>query len=97
VCREGYFLLPFNELAIAQGPKIPARKVNSLCMKNMESTCAYWVPLTDWKGEVKYLAARGVDYIAQLPGNEDPRKWYDRFPGLAEAREAEAEERAPIN
>jgi hypothetical protein len=22
VCREGYFLLPFNELAIAQGSKI---------------------------------------------------------------------------
>jgi hypothetical protein len=22
VCREGYFLLPYNELAIAQGPKI---------------------------------------------------------------------------
>ncbi len=22
LCREGYFLLPFNELAIAQGPKI---------------------------------------------------------------------------
>ncbi len=62
----------------------------------MESTCAYWVPLMDWKGEVKYLAARGVDYIAQLPGNEDPRKWYDRFPSLVEDRDAEAEERAPI-
>ncbi len=22
LCREGYFLLPYNELAIAQGPKI---------------------------------------------------------------------------
>ncbi len=44
----------------------------------------------------KYLWARGVDYIAQLPGNEDPRKWYDRFPGLVEARDAEAEEKAPI-
>jgi hypothetical protein len=65
-------------------------------MKNMESTCAYWVPLVDWKGETKYLGARGVDYIAQLPGNEDPRKWYDRFPNLAEARDAEAEEKAPI-
>ncbi len=52
--------------------------------------------MTDWKGEVKCLWARGVDYIAQLPGNEDPRKWYDRFPGLAEARDAEAEEKAPI-
>ncbi len=58
--------------------------------------CAYWVPLTDWKGETKYLEARGVDYIVQLPGNEEPRKWYDRFPGLAEARDIEAEEKAPI-
>jgi hypothetical protein len=57
-----------------------ARRVNSLCMKNMESTCAYCVPLMDWKGEVKYLVARGADYIAQIPGNEDPRKWYDRSP-----------------
>ncbi len=22
MCREGYFILPYNELAIAQGPKI---------------------------------------------------------------------------
>ncbi len=22
VCREGFFILPYNELAIAQGPKI---------------------------------------------------------------------------
>jgi hypothetical protein len=65
-------------------------------MKSMKSTCAYCVPLTDWKGEVKYLWARGVDYIAQLPGNEDPRKWYDKFPGLVEASDAEAEEKAPI-
>ncbi len=35
----------------------PRRKVSTLCMKNMESTCAYWVPLTDWKGETKYLEA----------------------------------------
>jgi hypothetical protein len=43
-----------------------------------------------------YLEARGVDYIAQLPGSEEPRKWYDRFLGLAEARDVEAEEKAPI-
>ena len=72
------------------------RRVNSLCMKSMESTCAYWIPLVDWKRETKYLGARGVDYIAQLPGNEDPRKWYDRFPSLAETRDMEAEEKAPI-
>jgi hypothetical protein len=72
------------------------RRVNSLCMKNVESMCTYWVPLVDWKGETKYLGAQGVDYIAQLPGNEDPRRWYDRFPNLAEARDMEAEEKAPI-
>jgi hypothetical protein len=90
--------LILHEVARAAGleGRRSARRVNSLCMKNMETTCAYCVPLTDWKGEVKYLWARGVDYIAQLPGNEDPRKWYDRFPGLAEARDAEAKEKAPI-
>jgi hypothetical protein len=31
-----------------------------------------------------------------LPGSEEPRKWYDRFPGLAEARYVVAEEKAPI-
>jgi hypothetical protein len=65
-------------------------------MKGMESTCAYCVPIADWKGEVKYLWARGVDNIAQLPGKEDPTRWYDRFPGLAAARDTEAEEKAPI-
>jgi hypothetical protein len=65
-------------------------------MGSVESMCAYWVPLMDWKGEAAYLEARGVDYIAQLPGNEDPVKWYDRFPGLAAARDVEAEEKAPI-
>ncbi len=83
--------LILHEVARAAGleGRGPVRRVNPLCMKDVESTCAYWVPLVDWKGEVKYLAARGVDNIAQLPGNEDPRKWYDRFPSLAEARDAE--------
>jgi hypothetical protein len=65
-------------------------------MKDMESTCTYCVPLIDWKGEVRYLWARGVDYIAQLPGKEDPRRWYVQFPDLAMARDTEAEEKAPI-
>ncbi len=33
------------------------KKVSSPCMKDMESTCTYCVPLIDWKGEVKYLRA----------------------------------------
>ncbi len=72
------------------------RKVGTLYMGNVESTCAYWVPLMDWKGEAVYLEARGVDYIAQLPRNEDPVRWYDRFPSLAAARDIEAEEKAPV-
>ncbi len=66
------------------------KEVNSPHMKGMESTCAYCVPIADWKGEVKYLWARGVDHIAQLPGKEDPTKWCDRFPGLVAARDTEA-------
>jgi hypothetical protein len=62
----------------------------------VESTCAYWVPLKDLKGEAVYLEARGVDYIARLPGIEDPVRWYDRFPSLAAARDTEAEERRPL-
>ncbi len=72
------------------------RRVDTLCAGSVESTCAYWVPLMDWKDEAAYLEARGVDYITWLPGNEDPGKWYDRFPGLAAARDVEAEEEAPI-
>jgi hypothetical protein len=48
------------------------------------------------KGEAVYLEARGVDYIARLPGIEDPVRWYDRFPSLAAARDTEAEEKAPV-
>ncbi len=72
------------------------QKVGTLYMGNVESTCAYWVPLMDWKGEAVYLEARGVDNIAQLPGNEDPVRCYDRFPNLAAARDIEAEEKAPV-
>jgi hypothetical protein len=66
-------------------------------MGRVESTCAYWVPLVDWTGETVYIEARGVDYIARLPGTEDPVKWYDRFPSLVAARDPEAEEKAPID
>ncbi len=61
------------------------KKVDSLYVRDMESTCAYCVPLMDWKGGVQYLWVRGVDYIARLPGKEDPRRWYAQFPGMAMA------------
>jgi hypothetical protein len=51
----------------------------------------------DWKGGVQYLWVRGVeDYIARLPGKEDPRRWYAQFPGMAMARDTKAEKKAPI-
>ncbi len=62
-------------------------------MGEVESTCAYWVPLV---GEAVYLEARGVDYIAQLPGAEDPVRWYDRFPSLVAARDTQVEEKASV-
>jgi hypothetical protein len=64
-------------------------------MGTVESTCAYWVPLVDWKGVTVYIEAREVYYIARLPGTEDPVRWYDRFPSLTAARDPEAEEKAP--
>ena len=72
------------------------KKVDSLYVRDMESTCAYCVPLVDWKGEVQYLWARGVDYIARLAGKEDPRRWYAQYPGMAMARDTEAQKKAPI-
>ncbi len=90
--------LVLHEVARAAGLEGhgPMRRVNTLCMKNVESTCANRVPLTDWKSETKYLGARGVDYIAQLPENEDPRKWYNRFPNLAEAGTWRPKRRLPL-
>ncbi len=61
--------------------------VYTLYMGLVESSCAYWVPLKDWKGEPVYIEAREVDYIARLPGAEDPVRWYDQFPSLAAARD----------
>jgi hypothetical protein len=37
-----------------------------------------------------------VDYIARLSGKEDPRRWYAQFPGMAMARDTEAEKKAPV-
>jgi hypothetical protein len=34
------------------------QKVGTLCMGSVESTCAYWVPLTDWKGETALPGSR---------------------------------------
>ncbi len=58
----------------------PKRKVNTLCMRNVESTCAYWVPLTDWKGETKYLGARGEDSLRSCPEMKNPGNGMTDFP-----------------
>jgi hypothetical protein len=59
--------------------------VPALYMGEVESLCDYWVPLEDWKGEIVYIKARGVDYKARLPGCEDPVRWYSQFPQLVVA------------
>jgi hypothetical protein len=63
----------------------------------VESSCAYWIPLEDWRGETMYIEAMGVDYIARLPGCADPVRWYSQFPQLSAARDIEAEERSHID
>jgi hypothetical protein len=54
-------------------------------MGQVESSCAYWVPLEDWKGETVYIKVRGVNFIARLRGCESPLGWYDQFPQLVAA------------
>jgi hypothetical protein len=62
-----------------------------------EHSCAYWVPLEDWRGETVYIKARGVDYIARLPGCESPMGWYSRFPQLAAERDEQPEDSGHID
>jgi hypothetical protein len=71
--------------------------VDTFSSRLVESSCAYWVLLEDWKGETVYIKARGVDYIARLPGCESPVGCYSQFPQLAAARDEQAEERGHIN
>jgi hypothetical protein len=54
--------------------------MDTLYKGEVESSCAYWVPLEDWRGKTAYLKARGVDYIARLPGCENPVGWYGQLP-----------------
>ncbi len=54
----------------------------ALYMGVIEPSCAYWIPLKDWKEETVYIEASGVDYVALVPGCEDPVRWYDRFPSV---------------
>jgi hypothetical protein len=47
--------------------------VDMIYMGEVESFCAYWAPLYDWKGETAYLKARVVNNIAKLLGCENPQ------------------------
>jgi hypothetical protein len=58
------------ELAGLKGEEKKKVRVNTIIHGEVTSTCAYWVPLEDWRGETAYLKARGVDYIAMLPGKK---------------------------
>jgi hypothetical protein len=57
----------------------------------------YWVPLGDWRGEMANLKARGVDYIAVLPGKKYDQEDLKCFPQLAAARDEQVESRGQIH
>ncbi len=65
--------------------------MNTIVHGEVTSTCAYWVPLGDWRGETAYLKARGVDYIAVLPGKKYDQEDLKCFPQLVAARDEQVE------
>ncbi len=71
-------------------------RVNTIINGEVTSTCAYWVPLEDGRGETTYLKARGVDYIAVLPGKKHDQEDLKCFPQLVAARDEQAESRGQI-
>ncbi len=62
------------KLAGLKGEEKKKVRVNTIIHGEVTSTCAYWVPLEDWRGETAYLKACGVDYIAVLPGKSMIRR-----------------------
>jgi hypothetical protein len=70
-------------------------RVDAIIHGEVKSTCTYWVPLKDWNGETVYLKARGVNYIATLPGKENPPGIYEQFPQLISAWDEQAEKHGP--
>jgi hypothetical protein len=70
--------LLLHEVAKAAGLKRCGTRnvmVESIRGKEVMSSCAYWVTLEDWKGKFVCIKARGVDYIARVPGIESPLGW----------------------
>jgi hypothetical protein len=84
------------ELAGLKGEEKKKVRVNTVVHGEVTSTCAYWVPLGDWRGETAYLKARGVDYIAVLPGKKYDQEDLKCFPQLAAARDEQVESRGQI-
>jgi hypothetical protein len=70
--------------------------VNTIIHGEVTSTCAYWVPLEDWRGETAYLKARGVDYIAVLLGKRYDQEDLKFFPQLVTAQDEQVESRGQI-
>jgi hypothetical protein len=84
------------ELAGLKGEERKKVRVNTIVHGEVTSTCAYWVPLGDWRGETAYLKARGVDYIAVLPGKKYDQEDLKSFPQLVAARDEQVEGRGQI-
>jgi hypothetical protein len=83
-------------LAGLKGEEKKKVRVNTIIHGEVTSTCAYWVPLEDWRGETAYLKARGVDYIAVLPGKKYDREDFKCFLQLVTAQDEQVENRGQI-
>jgi hypothetical protein len=79
-----------------KGEEAKKIKVNTIIHGEVTSTCASWVPLEDWRGEKTYLKARGVDYIAVLPGKKHDQEDLKCFPQLVAARDEQVESHGQI-
>jgi hypothetical protein len=72
-------------------------KVDAIIHGEINSPCAYWVPLENWRGETIYLKPHRVEYIAMLFGRECPPEDLKQFPQLAVAGDEQAERRGQIH
>jgi hypothetical protein len=79
------------KLAGLKGEEKRKVRVNTIIHGEVTSTCAYWVPLEDWRGETTYLKARGVDYIAMLPGKKHDQEELKCFLQLLAAQDKQVE------
>ncbi len=67
--------LAVHNVANAAGLECRRKKkimVDTAFYRELNSSCPYWVPVEDWKGETVYLKAHIMDYIVRLLANESP-------------------------